>query len=59
MLVATFSRHGQAMAAEGAVAWLRVLGVGFAAFVVVEIEKWIRLRAGADDGTGIRGHPVE
>jgi cation-transporting P-type ATPase F len=42
-----------------AAAWLRVVGVGVAAFFIIEIEKWIRLRAGADDGAGIREQPVK
>jgi len=42
-----------------AAAWLRIVGVGVAAFIIVEIEKWIRLRAGADDGAGIRERPVK
>jgi cation-transporting P-type ATPase F len=42
-----------------AAAWLRVVGVGAAAFFIIEIEKWVRLRAGADDGAGIRERPVE
>ena len=41
-----------------AAAWLRVVGVGIVAFVIVEVEKWIRLRAGADDGAGARREPA-
>jgi hypothetical protein len=32
--------------------------VGIVAFVIVEVEKWIRLRAGADDGAGARREPA-
>ncbi len=35
-----------------AAAWLRVAAIGLAVFCIVELEKWLRLRAGDGDGPG-------